>query len=106
MDIIMLGKRIRGRRESIGQPLNEFSDRKDLHRSTLSRIENGKCKNPGIDYLIRIAEGLNVSLEYLVYGTEDIFVGDSELEEKYLSLTTQQKEYVKHYIDFLIYESK
>ncbi|MDY0101157.1 MAG: helix-turn-helix transcriptional regulator, partial [Bacilli bacterium] len=38
-----------------------------LHRNYLSDLENGR-RNPSLDVLVRLANALNISLEFLLKG--------------------------------------
>ena len=63
-------------------------------------------------YLDEIARFLNVSRDYLLYGTEEESLqfrpmpGEIELLQKMRSLTDRERRYVNHTIDFLLESRK
>lgn len=69
-DMINMGKRIQMVRKQKGYKGMEFADMIGIGKDQLSRIENGKlpCK---LEHLFVIARVLNVSSDYLLYGTEE-----------------------------------
>lgn len=69
-DMINMGKRIQNLRKQRGYKGMEFADMIGIGKDQLSRIENGKlpCK---LEHLFVIARILNVSSDYLLYGTEE-----------------------------------
>ena len=64
-----LGKRIAALRERRGLLQKDLADRAELSVSFVSEIENDK-RNIGTEALLRIAEVLGASLDYLVKGTD------------------------------------
>jgi transcriptional regulator with XRE-family HTH domain len=61
------GDRIREIRESKGMNQDRLADRAQISKGFLSDIENGK-RNPSSDNLLRIANVLGASLDYLMKG--------------------------------------
>lgn len=45
----------------------ELAYHADIHRNYLSDLENGR-RNPSLDVLVRLANALNISLEFLLKG--------------------------------------
>lgn len=66
-EIKAMGKRIQNARKKKGFKSIDFADIIGIGKDQLSRIENGKvpCK---VEYLFLMAQILNVSAEYLLYG--------------------------------------
>lgn len=64
-----LGSRIAQIRERRGVTQRELADRAELSVSFLSEVENER-RDIGTEMLLRIAEVLGASLDYLVKGTE------------------------------------
>ena len=62
---LKLGARIRGLREQKGLDQKSFAFFCEIGRTQLYMIENGKT-NPRLLTLIKIAEGLNISVDRLV----------------------------------------
>lgn len=62
-----LGKRIRHLREQQGISQATFASMISMDRGYFGRVENGTC-NPTLDKLENIADGLGVSLSFLMSG--------------------------------------
>ena len=65
-----MANRIKSRRESLGFTQDDFSVVVGLSVSSYTKIENAFQK-PALDTLIKIAQHLDLSLDYLVFGTEN-----------------------------------
>lgn len=65
-----LGERVRELRERQKLTQNELVERAKLSKGFLSDIENNKRK-VGSEYLLKIANALGVSVDYLLTGEED-----------------------------------
>lgn len=70
MEDIVLGHRIKNLRISLGMNQKQFSDSLKTKVSTLSNWENGRNK-PNMEKLSKIAELANISIEELLYGTNE-----------------------------------
>lgn len=70
MEDIVLGHRIKNLRISLGMNQKQFSDSLQTKVSTLSNWENGRNK-PNMEKLSKIAELANISIEELLYGTNE-----------------------------------
>ena len=64
-----LGDRIRKQRERYGMPAATLAKRVDISRQQLHAIESNETTNPGALTVLRIAEALGVSTDYLLKGT-------------------------------------
>ena len=64
-----MANRIKSRRESLGFTQDDFSEVVGLSESSYTKIENAFQK-PALDTLINIAQHLDLSLDYLVFGAE------------------------------------
>jgi transcriptional regulator with XRE-family HTH domain len=71
MDMEMLGKRLRERREQIGLSQTEVAKQTGIIQGDLSLLERGKKRALWADTLIRLAETLGCSLDYLAGLTDD-----------------------------------
>src|SRR5947208_16959734 len=60
-----LGERIAECRDRLGWPQRVLADKAQLSVTFISEIENNR-RAPGADALLRLAEALGVSLDYLV----------------------------------------
>ena len=68
-DEIKIGDRIRQVRESLGMTRDNLSEHIDITPYFLGQIERGE-RNMSIKTLIKISRCLNVSIDFLVYGTD------------------------------------
>lgn len=65
-----MSTRIKQRREALGYTQEGFCEIIGLSASSYTKIENAFQK-PALDTLIKISEHLDLSLDYLVFGTEE-----------------------------------
>jgi transcriptional regulator with XRE-family HTH domain len=65
-----MAARIKARREALGFTQESFCEAIDLSASSYTKIENAFQK-PALDTLIRIAKRLDLSLDYIVFGSEE-----------------------------------
>jgi transcriptional regulator with XRE-family HTH domain len=63
-----LGDRIRAMRESYGMPASVLAHRVEISRQQLHMIETSKTLDPGALTILRIANELEVSTDYLLKG--------------------------------------
>ena len=61
-----IGERVRAIRIKIGLSQDRLSKLADLSLNTIVNIESGLNSNPTVDTLIKIANGLNVSMDSLI----------------------------------------
>lgn len=81
----ILGQRIKELREASGKSLNIFCFENNLLKSTLSNIENGINTNPKLNTLIKIANGLNLTLCELLYDINPVLESSDDLLESELA---------------------
>ena len=67
-----IGARIRNTRQSRGLGLKDLADQVGLSVQGLIGIEKQKVKNPGIRTVVAIADALDVSLDFLCKGTDNL----------------------------------
>jgi transcriptional regulator with XRE-family HTH domain len=72
-----VGDRIRGIRETKKLTQDQLSEKTGISKGFLSEIENGK-RNVSSEYLLRIANALCASVDYLLRGTTDSAGGNKE----------------------------
>ena len=65
-----MAARIKARREALGFTQESFCEAIDLSASSYTKIENAFQK-PALDTLIRIAKRLDLSLDYIVFGSKE-----------------------------------
>ncbi len=64
-----MADRIKSRRESLGFTQERFCESINLSASSYTKIENA-FQRPALDTLIKIAQHLDMSLDYIVFGAE------------------------------------
>jgi transcriptional regulator with XRE-family HTH domain len=62
-----VGERIKQRRQQLGYTQDRLATQAKISKGFLSDVETG-TRNPSADYLLRIADALEVSLDYLMKG--------------------------------------
>lgn len=71
MDMEALGKRLRERREKAGLSQADIAKQTGIIQGDLSLLERGKKRALWADTLLRLAETLGCSLDYLAGRTDD-----------------------------------
>jgi len=71
------GDRIREIREAKRLTQDQLAEKTAISKGFLSDVENGK-RNVSSEYLLRIANALNASVDYLLRGTTDSPAGNRE----------------------------
>jgi XRE family transcriptional regulator, master regulator for biofilm formation len=114
----MIGERIKILREQKGYSITELADLANVSKSYLSYIERNLNKNPSIHFLMKVAKPLDISIEYLLTGIDQIEKqmensGEWLLDKEWKSLVEKAikdginkddfKEYI-NYIKFKIWE--
>jgi XRE family transcriptional regulator of biofilm formation len=82
----MIGKRIQQLRKSKALSLSELAERAGTAKSYLSNVERGIQSNPSIQFLEKIAEVLNVSVETLIH---DDRTQDEHLDKQWMNLVVE-----------------
>ena len=72
-----VGDRIREIRETQKLTQDQLAEKAGISKGFLSEIENGK-RNVSSEYLLRIANALRASVDYLLRGTTDSVGGNKE----------------------------
>lgn len=104
----MIGPRIREIRSKKKISLSQLAQRSDVTKSYLSQIERNICTNPSIEFVEKIAAGLNIEPEILVGWDKDKAFGSSDSfahMQKYLfDMDNEQLKELKEYIDFTLWK--
>lgn len=101
-----MANRMKQRRESLGYTQEQFCEIIDISASSYTKIENAFQK-PSLDTLILIAQHLSLSLDYLVFGTEEMNPLPLTQAEKIFLLANQlDPSHLKEAGDFLLQLSK
>ena len=61
-----LGTRLRKRREELGFSQRELARLVHTRQATISDLERGRLKNPGVDIVRRLAQLLGVTTDWLI----------------------------------------
>ncbi len=77
---ILLGRRIRSLRNSIGLTQQELGNRADINYKFLGEVERGQ-QNPSFEILRRIAEALEIELTEMLRFEQEILVRE-DIEER------------------------
>lgn len=64
-----VGERIRQQRQKLGYTQERLASEADMSKGFLSEVETG-TRNPSAEYLLRMANALGVSLDYLMKGED------------------------------------
>lgn len=90
-----LAENIRKVRKKRGWSQSDLGEMIGSHLTHVNRIETGK-HNPSLEVLKKIASALEVSIDYLVHGTEDDFqevkIEDKNMAERIKLLNTLDAE--------------
>lgn len=76
-----VGERIRKKREELGYKQQGFATKIKIDKSSLNRYEKG-TQTPSVETLVAIADGLETSLDYLIYGTGEESVKRKKRDEE------------------------
>ena len=79
MDYISLGKRIKEERLKLHLTQEKLAEHVDIPTSYMGQIERGE-RNVTLDTLVRIANRLDVSIDYLLKDSPDL-ASDSSIDE-------------------------
>ena len=66
-----MGDRMKSKRFPLGYTQERVAELTDISFSTYSKIENA-IQSPSLDTLIRISIVLDISMDYLIFGNENI----------------------------------
>jgi len=66
-----MGDRMKSKRLQLGYTQERVAELTDISFSTYSKIENA-IQSPSLDTLIRISIVLDISMDYLIFGNENI----------------------------------
>lgn len=96
-----MANRIKSRRKSLDFTQEQFAELIGISSSSYTRIENAFQK-PSLDTLIKISKNLNISLDYIVFGslaeTPRVLEKDDLIEALFLFA---DKDKLSHTSDFL-----
>lgn len=82
--------------------VEDISRLSNVPLGTVSKIFAGITTDPKISTVISIAESLDVSIDYLIYGKRETHVEESSLVNKYRQLEADEQEEIEAIIDLKI----
>lgn len=68
MDCKAVGERIKARKHELGITANDLYERSGVPLDTINNIVYGRTSDPRIESLAKIAQALDISLDYIVFG--------------------------------------
>lgn len=100
----LLGERIKTIRTEQKISISELAEKAGVAKSYLSSIERNKQTNPSIQFIEKISEALGVSMNDLLYNTDEVKVED--LDKEWLEIVLEamesgvSKKDFKEYLEF------
>lgn len=100
-----MGQRIQQLRLEKGLSLSELADRADVAKSYLSNVERNIQSNPSIQFIEKIADALQVSINALLYG-EPTDVDEAPMDSEWFRLVQEamdsgiSKREFKEFLDY------
>lgn len=100
----MLGERIKTLRNEQELTISELAERAGVAKSYLSSIERNKQTNPSIQFIEKISEALGVSVNDILYDSDEIEIEDLDNEWLEIVMEAMQsgvsKKQFKEYLEF------
>lgn len=100
----MIGEKIKTLRQKQKLSISELAERAGVAKSYLSSIERNIQSNPSIQFIEKVCQALNVSVDELMQG--DSLEGMEKLDDEWLDILHEainsgvSKEQFKEYIEF------
>ncbi|MBN9655157.1 helix-turn-helix domain-containing protein [Halobacillus litoralis] len=100
----MIGERIQKIRKDRHMSLSELAERAGVAKSYLSSIERNIQTNPSIQFLTKISQELDVSINFLLHGENEPH--DETLDKDWMNLVQEamnsgiSKEQFREYLEF------
>ena len=70
MDCKAVGERIKARKHELGITANDLQERSGVPLDTINNIVYGRTTDPRTESLAKIAQALDISLDYIVFGKD------------------------------------
>ena len=70
MDCKAVGERIKARKHELGITANDLQERSGVPLDTINNIVYGRTSDPRTESLAKIAQALDISLDYIVFGKD------------------------------------
>ncbi|MFC7062321.1 helix-turn-helix domain-containing protein [Halobacillus seohaensis] len=87
----MIGDRIKESRKTQKLSMGDLAEKTGFAKSYISSIERAVQSNPTIQFVEKIALGLNVSVDYLIHGNEK--VQSRGIDEEWVELVLESMDY-------------
>ncbi|WP_040208562.1 helix-turn-helix domain-containing protein [Neobacillus jeddahensis] len=107
----MIGNKIKEMRKRKGYSISELAKLADVSKSYLSQIERGLQSNPSLQFLEKIAEPLETSLDSLIMDIRTQGHSITELDEEWKKLIERaikdglKKEDFQEYLNYIKYKT-
>ncbi len=100
----LLGERIKTFRTEQKMSISELAEKAGVAKSYLSSIERNKQTNPSIQFIEKVSEALGVSVNELLYNSDEVEIKDLDREWLEIVLEAMQsgvsKKQFKEYLEF------
>lgn len=100
----MLGNRIKIFRIEQKMSISELAEKAGVAKSYLSSIERNKQTNPSIQFIEKVSEALGVTVNELLYNSDEVEIEDLDQEWLEIVLDAMQsgvsKKQFKEYLEF------
>lgn len=94
MDDLNIGKRIRLAREQNNLTRDILAEMVGISKMYLSQLEKGQ-RHASLPVTIKISENLNLSLDYLIYGDNYIYIDKQEIIDMINNASNRQLKIIK-----------
>ncbi|SEQ19508.1 helix-turn-helix domain-containing protein [Piscibacillus halophilus] len=100
----MIGERVKKYRQEKGMSLTELAERAGVAKSYLSALERNIQQNPSVQFLEKVANELNITIDHLIKDTVE--EGESGLDSEWENLVKEamssgiSKEEFKNFLEF------
>jgi len=96
-----MANRIKERRKSLNYTQEQFAEILEISASSYTRIENA-FQNPALNTLINISKNLKISLDYIIFGSDDAHANVTTETEMFTALFDfSDADKIKHAVDVL-----
>ena len=96
-----MANRIKERRRSLNYTQEQFAEILGISASSYTRIENA-FQNPALNTLINISKNLKISLDYIIFGSDDVHANVTTETEMFTALLDfSDMDKLKHAVDVM-----
>lgn len=108
VDPSVLGRRVQELRRNRQWNQTQLADAAGVSQATVSQIESGD-RTPGLEAVGALAKALEVTVEFLAYGSNDVYEVDPEVQVLFRDaerLSDNDREILQHHMQLLLRHSK